>query len=73
MHLWSWVHPRGSSVGSATIVTNRVIKLQSVEVAVKHHTPTEDHHTSRLLQGNRSHKKEKKVKLYNMLSALSFL
>ena len=60
MRLWSWVYPRGSSVGSATTVANRVIKLQSVGVAVRHHTPTKDHHTSRLLQGNRSPKKAKK-------------
>ena len=60
MRLWSWVYPSGSSVGSATTVADRVIKLQSVGVAVKYHTPTGNHHTSRLLQGNRSPKKAKK-------------
>ena len=34
MRLWSWVYPRGSSVGFATNVTNSVIKLQSVGVRV---------------------------------------
>ena len=47
-------------MGSATTVANRVIKLQSVGVAVRHFTPTEDHHISRLFQGNRSPKKENK-------------
>ena len=47
MRLWSWVHLRGSSVGRATTVANRGIKLQSVGVGVKHHIPTEDQHTSR--------------------------
>ena len=41
-------------------MANRVIKLQSVGVAVKHYTPTKDHHTSRILQGNRSPKKANK-------------
>ena len=44
-------------MGSAITVENRVIKLQSVGVAVKHYTPTEEHHITRLLQGNRSPKK----------------
>ena len=57
MRLWSWVYPRGSSVGIATTMANRVIKLQSAGVVVRHHTPTEDRYTSRLLQGNRSPKK----------------
>ena len=47
MRLWSWVYPRGSSVGSATSVANRGIKLQSVGVAVRHHIRTEDQYTSR--------------------------
>ena len=47
MRLWSWVHLRGSSVGRATIMANRGIKLQSVGVAVRHHAPTKDQHTSR--------------------------
>ena len=47
MHLWSWVYPSGSSVGSATTVVNKGIKLQSVGVVVRHHAPTEDQYTSR--------------------------
>ena len=39
MRLLSWVQPRESSVGSATIVANRVIKLQSITVVVRHHQP----------------------------------
>ena len=60
MRLWNWVYPRGSSVGSGTTVANRVINLQSVGVAVRHHTPTEDHHIRRLLQGERSPQKANK-------------
>ena len=53
---------RGSSVGSATTVANRYTKLQSVGVVVKHHDPTDNSHTNRLLQDYRSHKKiNKKV------------
>ena len=57
MRLLSWVYPRGSLVGSATTVANRVVKLQGVGMAVRHYTPAEDHHTSRLLQGKGSPKK----------------
>ena len=70
MRLWSWVYPRGSSVGSAATLANRFIKLQIVGVVVRHHTLTEDHHTSRLLQGNRSPKKAKKkfnFRIYKVL------
>ena len=52
-----------SSVGSATTVANRGIKLQSIGVAVRYHTPTEDHHTSRPIQGHKSPKKKKKKSL----------
>ena len=38
---------KGSSVGSATTVANRGIKLQSVRVAVKHHAATKDKHISK--------------------------
>ena len=48
MRPWSWVFHKGSSVGSATTVVNRVIKLQSVGVVVKHHAPTKDQNTNRL-------------------------
>ena len=44
-------------MGSATTVKNRVIKLQSVGVTVRHHTPTEDQYTNRLIQGSKSPKK----------------
>ena len=60
MRLWSWVNPKRSSVGSATTVANRVIKLQSVGIAVKHHTPNEDHHISKQLQHNISPEKANK-------------
>ena len=72
MRLWSWVHPRGSSVGTATTVAKRVIKLQSVGVAVRHHTPTEDHHNSRLLQGNISPKKGKKSLVLEYVKCFKF-
>ena len=56
---------RGSSVGSATTVVNRGIKLQSVGVVVRHHAPTDDHYTSKLPQDHRSlRKKSKKVSFY---------
>ena len=49
-------------MGSATTVANRDTKLKSIRVAVKHHTPTNDSHTSRLPQDHRSSKKiSKKV------------
>ena len=44
-------------MGSASTVVNRGIKLQSVGVAVRHHAPTEDSPTSRLLQDHISLKK----------------
>ena len=72
MRLWSWVYPRGSSVGSATTVANRVIKLQSVGVAVRHHAPTEDQYTSRQIQGNRSPKKIKKGLILEYVECIEF-
>ena len=43
MHLWKLGMTIGEvHVGSATTVENRGTKLQSVGVAVKHHTPTKD-------------------------------
>ena len=48
---------------SATTVANRGTKLQSVGVAVRHHAPTDDNHTSRLPQDHRSPKKIKVKKL----------
>ena len=44
-------------MGSATTVANRDTKLQSVGVALKNHTPTDDSQTSRLPQDHRSLKK----------------
>ena len=47
MHWWNLVWCTKSSVGSATSVVSRDIRLQSIGVAVKHHTPTDTRHTSR--------------------------
>ena len=52
---------QGSSVGSATTMGNRGIKLQSVGVAVRHHAPTKDQYSSRPIQCSRSPKKINKM------------
>ena len=57
-------------MGSATTVANRDIKLQSIGVAVKHHAPTNDSHTSRLTQDHRSHKKINKKTNFSLCRVL---
>ena len=59
MHRENWVYCMGSSVGSATTVASRDIRLQSIGVAVKHHAPTDAHLISRQRQGRNSSKKIK--------------
>ena len=46
-HQWNLVYHTGSSVGSATTVVSVDIRLQNVGVVVKHHAPTNAHHTNR--------------------------
>ena len=72
MRLWSWVFHKGSSMGSATTMANRGIKLQSVGVAVRYHAPTEDHHTSRPLQGHRSPKRKIKSLILEYIECNEF-
>ena len=50
-------------MGSATTVATRATKQQSVGVAVKHSTPTNDSLSSRLPKDHRSHKKKTNKKL----------
>ena len=47
MRQWHWAYHKASAVGSATTVANRDTKQQSVGVAVKHHTPTDNNTPNR--------------------------
>ena len=59
MYQWNWVCLAGSSVGNAITVASRGIRQQSVEVAVRHHAPTDASLSHRQLQDQISHKKGK--------------
>ena len=50
----------GSSLESVTTVASRDIRRQSVEVAVKHHAPTNAHLTSKPCQNKTNSKKRNK-------------
>ena len=60
MHRWNLVCLMGNSLGSVTIVASRDIRQQSIGVAVKNHTLTNAHLTSRLCQSRTSSKKRNK-------------
>ena len=73
MHQWNLVYHTGSSVGSATTVVSMDTRLHSVGVMVKHHSPTNVHHTNRQHQDKISSKKRSRKASFNPCKILSVI